>query len=82
MEKVLKRIALIKTPTGFVSNLANRVTLDYKLSGMKSHDYHIPLHFILPIAIRGMLSRDFREGIYRLATFFRWICGQSIVTCL
>ena len=80
MEKVLKRITSIKTPTGFVSNLANRVTSDYKLSGMKSHDYHVLLQFILPIAIRGTLSREIREGIYRLATFLRWICGKSIVT--
>ena len=80
MEKVLKRIASIKTPTSFVSNLANIVTSDYKLSGMKSHDYHVLLQFILPIAIRNTLSREIREGIYMLATFLRWICGKSIVT--
>ncbi len=68
IEKVFKRISSIKTPTGFVSNLANRVTSDYKLSGMKSHDYHVLLQFILPIAIRGTLSRDIIEGIYWLAT--------------
>jgi hypothetical protein len=56
------------------------VTSDYKLSGMKSHNYHVLLQFILPISIRGTLSREIREGIYRLAAFFRWICGKSIVT--
>ena len=80
MEIFLKRIASIKTSTCFVSNLANIVPSDYKLSGMKSHDYHVLLQFILPIAIRDTLSREIRECIYRLDTFLRWICGKSIVT--
>ena len=47
---------------------------------MKSHDYHVLLQFIISIAIRTMLSRKIREGIYRLAMFLRWICGKNIVT--
>ena len=80
MQKVFKQIFSIKTPTSFVSNLANRVTSDYKLYGMKSRHYHVFLQFIIPIAIRGTLSREIKEGIYMLATFLRWICGKNIGT--
>ena len=56
------------------------MTSDYKLSGIKSHDYHVLLQFILRIVIQGTLSREIREGIYWLATFLRWICGKSMIT--
>ena len=80
MEKVFKRMSMIKTPIGVVSNLINRITSDYKLSGMKSDDYHILIQFILLIVIRGTLSRKNWEGIYMLARFLRWICGKIIIT--
>lgn len=77
MQKVFKRMFLIKTPISFVLNLANIVISDYKLSGMKSHGYHVFLQFMIPIAIRGTLSRKIKEGIYMLATFLRWFCGEK-----
>ena len=80
MKKNFKQISLIKTPTCFVSNLANKVTSDYKLSSMKSHDYHILLKLILPIVIWGTWSRKIKESLYKLARFLRWICGKSILT--
>ena len=60
MEKVFKRMSMIKITTCFVSNVANRLTSEYKLSGMKSHDYYILLQFNLPLAIQGTLSREIR----------------------
>ena len=77
LKAVMEVISTIKTPTNFVSNLSKRVK-DNKLSGMKSHDYHILLQYILPIAIRGTLTPGLRDSVYRLASFFRWLCSKSI----
>jgi hypothetical protein len=80
MKKVFQRIFFIKISTRFVSNLANKVTSDYTLSGMKSHDYHVLLQFIIFIVIRDLFSRKVKEGFDRLARFLRWICKKNIVT--
>ena len=71
MKKKFQRFFFIKTSTNFVSNLVNIVTSDYKLSGMKSHDYHIILQLIIPIFIHGLFSRKIKEGIDNLTRFLR-----------
>ena len=78
MKSVFDWIASIQTPTWFVSNLLNWVK-DMKLTCMKSHDYHILLQFIFPIIVKGTLIKELREGIYRLASLLRWLCGKSTV---
>jgi hypothetical protein len=42
----------IRTPDGYASNLSRCVNMkDCKLSGLKSHDNHVLLHDILPVAL-------------------------------
>lgn len=36
----------------------------------KSHDYHLILQHILPLAFRGMFSKDVREPLIELSNFF------------
>ena len=43
----------IKIPSCYVSNLHSRVTYG-KLHRLKSHDYHILLHQILPVCLRNI----------------------------
>lgn len=46
----------VKFPDGYASNISRCVQVkDNKLVGMKSHDYHILLQRLLPLAIRGKL---------------------------
>jgi hypothetical protein len=70
-------ISSIRTPHGYGSSFQYKFQ-DYKIVGMKTHDYHNFLHHILPIAIRGLLTPEIREIFYRLEALFRWICNMEI----
>jgi len=46
----------VKVPSGYSTNIKRLVSMkDLKLIGMKSHDYHVMMTQILPIAIRNIL---------------------------
>jgi Domain of unknown function (DUF4218)/Transposase family tnp2/Domain of unknown function (DUF4216) len=69
----------IKVPQGYSSNLRKCVSMnDLKLVGMKSHDYHVLMQQLLPIAIRGIMKDELRATITRLSIFFNAICNKVI----
>jgi hypothetical protein len=68
-------IKSIRTPRGYGSSFQYKFP-EYKISGMKTHNYHNLLHHILPIAIRGLLTEEIRKKFYRLGAFFRWLCME------
>jgi len=51
---------------------------DLKLVGLKSHDCHILMQQLLPVAIRGILPKNVRQTITRLCAFFSSICSKVI----
>ena len=53
---------------------------ELKLVGMKSHDYHVLMQQLLPVAIRGILEDDVRKTITRLCIFLNAICSKVINT--
>ena len=69
----------IKVPHGYSSNIKSLVSMkDLKLVGMKSHDCHILMQHLLPVAIRGILPKKVRDTITRLCLFFNAICSKVI----
>ncbi|XP_039117900.1 uncharacterized protein LOC120253690 [Dioscorea cayenensis subsp. rotundata] len=49
----------IKVPDAYSSNVSKAVNeKERKLQGLKSHDYHILLHDLLPIALRSSMSKQ------------------------
>ncbi|XP_056691937.1 uncharacterized protein [Spinacia oleracea] len=69
----------IKVPEGYSSNIKNLVSMkDLKLIGMKSHDYHILMEHLLPVAIRSILPDHVRDAITKLCIFFSEICSKEI----
>ena len=69
----------VKVPDGYSSNLRNFVsTTDKRLYGLKSHDCHILMQQLLPVAIRSILPKYVRLLIIRLCSFFNTICKKSI----
>ncbi|CAH9085942.1 unnamed protein product [Cuscuta europaea] len=69
----------IKVPSGYASNIRNIVSLqDMKLIGLKSHDYHVLMQHLLPVALRGLLPHHVRHAIMRLSFFFNSICQKVI----
>lgn len=51
---------------------------DHKLVGLKSHDYHILMQQLLPVAICDILPRNERLTITKLCLFFNVICSKVI----
>ncbi|XP_052297107.1 uncharacterized protein LOC127902292 [Citrus sinensis] len=70
--EVLKRI---KVPVGYSSNIQNLVSMkDLKLQGLKSHDCHVLMQQLLPIALRSILPDHVKYAIIRLCFFFNSLC--------
>jgi hypothetical protein len=69
----------IKVPTGYSSNISARVSMtEMKLIGMKSHDYHVLLTQLLPVAIRGILRPEVRKIFTKMCFFFNAVCSKEI----
>ncbi|XP_071708293.1 uncharacterized protein [Rutidosis leptorrhynchoides] len=69
----------IKVPSGYSANIKKLVSLkDLKLIGMKSHDCHVLMTQMIPIAIRGILPDHIRRTITKLCLFFNRIHSKVI----
>ena len=67
-------------PDGYASNISCRVNLkERKISGLKSHDNHILMQQLLPIALRGSLPSHITKTLIKLACFFRKICSKTLM---
>ncbi|KAL0355743.1 UNVERIFIED_CONTAM: hypothetical protein Sradi_4021200, partial [Sesamum radiatum] len=62
----------LKLPDGYSSNIARCVNEDEcKFYGMKSHDCHIFMQKLIPIAFRDVLPKPIWEALTELSIFFR-----------
>ncbi|XP_071694472.1 uncharacterized protein [Rutidosis leptorrhynchoides] len=69
----------IKVPSGYSANIRKLVSMkDLKLLGMKSHDCHVLMTQMIPIAIRGILPNHIRHTITKLCLFFNMIHSKVI----
>ena len=69
----------VKVPQGYSSNIKSLVQLkDLKLVGLKSHDCHVLMQQLLPVAIRDILPNKLRLAITRLCFFFNAICSKVV----
>ncbi|XP_059316109.1 uncharacterized protein LOC132066941 [Lycium ferocissimum] len=77
--KVCKFLKMVKVPDGYSSNVSRWVKLkDRKVYGMKSHDSHILLEQLLPLAIRGVVPNNVYDAITELSIFFRELCSKTL----
>ncbi|XP_075658886.1 uncharacterized protein LOC142628728 [Castanea sativa] len=57
----------VKVPDGYASNISRRVHLkERKISGLKSHDDHILMQQLLPIALRGSLPSQVTSELEKI----------------
>jgi hypothetical protein len=68
-------IESLKTPSGYVSNLSPYIRKKF-FGGLKSHDYHVLMQQILPLALRGLLQPGPRLAVMRICKVFRRICNK------
>ncbi|XP_076930723.1 uncharacterized protein LOC143595638 [Bidens hawaiensis] len=70
----------VKLSDGFGSNISKRVIdNNSNITGLKSHDCHILMQRLLPIGIRGFLTKDIYTPIVDLCTFFKQLCSRTLL---
>ena len=71
-------VSKLKMPDGYASNISRCVDHQQsKLKGMKSHDCHIFMQRLLPIAFMP-LPRDIWKPLSELSMFFRDLCSVEL----
>jgi hypothetical protein len=74
--KVLKNV---RVPDGYASNVSRCVKVKERtIVGLKSHDNHIIMQQLLPIALRGSLPNRVVKPLIELSAFFRGICSKTL----
>ncbi|XP_058211648.1 uncharacterized protein LOC131323825 [Rhododendron vialii] len=69
----------LKVPDGYSSNIRSKVSMpDLKLYGLKSHDCHVLMQQLLPLALRSVLPKEVSYAITRLCFFFNAICSKVV----
>jgi len=69
----------VRVPDGYSSNVSRGVKLkECTVGGLKSHDNHIIMQQLMPIALRGTLSDDVVRPLIELCGFFRDICSKTL----
>ncbi|GLU09652.1 hypothetical protein SLE2022_265000 [Rubroshorea leprosula] len=69
----------LKFPDGFASNISRCVNAqEVRLFGMKSHNCHIFMQSLIPIAFRDLLPKQVWEPLVEISEFFRALCAPVI----
>ncbi|XP_052176708.1 uncharacterized protein LOC127791014 [Diospyros lotus] len=69
----------LKVPDGFSSNISYCVSIkEHKISGLKSHDCHVLLQHLLPLALRGLLPKSVCEPLFELSLFFKILGAKTL----
>jgi hypothetical protein len=69
----------LQFPDGYVSNLANIADVDdASFGGLKSHDCHIFMERLLPVAFRDFLPNSIWEVLTEVSNFFRDLCAREL----
>ncbi|XP_020872177.1 uncharacterized protein LOC110226030 isoform X2 [Arabidopsis lyrata subsp. lyrata] len=74
-----RRLAKFRGPDGYCANVSNCVSVDPpNIGSMKSHDHHVLLQNLLPVALRGLLPKGPRIALNRICNFFTRLCQRVI----
>ena len=69
----------IKVPLGYSSNIKRLLNLKEKKSAhVKSHDCHVLMMQLIPVALRGILLANVRATIIKLCAFLNTISQKAI----
>ncbi|KAK2444096.1 hypothetical protein QL285_015149 [Trifolium repens] len=75
----LKTLKNVRVLDGYSSNISRCVDeVRQKIFGLKSHDCHIIMEQLLPLAIRNLLPNHVTAVLVEFCSFFRVLCGKSL----
>ncbi|KAK1693309.1 hypothetical protein QYE76_010006 [Lolium multiflorum] len=79
LERFFECLLGVKVPHGYSGKISRYLDVAKKrFSGMKSHDCHVLMTQILPVAMRGIMDDHVRETLFGLCNFFDVISRKSI----
>ena len=69
----------MKVPSGYSSNIQGRINMkEKKFTNLKSHDCHVLMTQLLPVALSGILPKNVRLTIVKLCAFLNGISQKVI----
>ncbi|XP_057775267.1 uncharacterized protein LOC130994246 [Salvia miltiorrhiza] len=69
----------LRFPYGYMSNMSRCVDMSkLKMYGMKSHDCHVFMQRILPVAFRELIPQNVWKAITELCLFFKDLTSRTI----
>ncbi|XP_058202914.1 uncharacterized protein LOC131317376 [Rhododendron vialii] len=75
----LKVLKGIKVLNGYASNITCCIKLKQrKIGSLKSHDAHVMMQQLLPIALRGSLPKKVVLPLIELCCYFRKLCSKVL----
>jgi hypothetical protein len=78
-KKSIDLVAKFKISYGYIASFRRAVNLELgKLSGVKSHDYHIFTERLLPVIFHGYLNDDVWKALDELSNFYRQLCAKKL----
>ncbi|XP_071735655.1 uncharacterized protein [Rutidosis leptorrhynchoides] len=76
---VINLLKSIKFLDGFASNISRCIKKEeFQLSRMKSHDFYVFIQRVLPLSIRGCLTKEVRFVLYELSEFIQKLCARNV----
>jgi hypothetical protein len=79
IKEVLIWLKNLKFPDGYATGFRRAINLGTeKLSGVKSHDYHIFMEKLIHVMFRGYLDDDVWMTLAELSHFYRELCTKEI----
>ena len=76
----LSTLKNIKVPDGYSSNISRCIDLQArKVTGLKSHDSHVLMQQLLPLALKNTLPSDVSVVLVELCSFFKKLCAKVLV---
>jgi hypothetical protein len=74
-EVFVQTLESLRMPSGYASNLGKRIR-SKKYGALKSHDYHVLMQQLLPLALRGLLKPTARTAVMRMSKLFCRVCTK------
>ena len=79
IKEVLQWLKQLRFPDGYVSNIARCVNVNEgKIYGMKSHDCHVFMQRLMPLAFRELLPKQIWGAMTELSQFFRILSASEL----
>ena len=76
---VYKWLKSLRFPDGHASNISRLVNIeDCRLYGMKSHDCHVFMQTLIPLAFHDLLPKGIWDALTKISNFFRDIFSNKL----